>query len=125
MTTTPPPVLIIDDDPDHCFLLEHLLMLEDIPAVAVHSLEAAQLHLNRYPTRQIILDNQLPDGRGIDFLKVIMEIDTSIQVVFATADNTRGLKQKSIALGASDFFSKPYDHRLLVRSLQLRTKQLC
>ncbi len=125
MTPTLTPVLIIDDDTDHCFLLEHLLMLEDIPAVAVHSLEAALYHLQHYPTRQVILDNQLPDGRGSDFLKTIFQIDPSVQVIFATADTTRGLKQRMISQGASAFFSKPYDHRLLVKSLQQDTRQLC
>jgi two-component system chemotaxis response regulator CheY len=63
----------------------------------------------------IILDYRMPIKNGFDALKVILEIDNSSRIIFASADRT--IKEKVYHQGAVGFLDKPFTHKKLVSTL--------
>ncbi|MDR2150491.1 MAG: chemotaxis response regulator protein-glutamate methylesterase [Spirochaetaceae bacterium] len=59
----------------------------------------------------IVLDLEMPEMNGIEFLKRRKEMDMKIPVVILSANASRGAKitMEALALGASDFIHKPSD----------------
>lgn len=56
----------------------------------------------------VLLDVMLPDGRGLDLLQVIEEVDPEIVVVIITGYATIELAVEAIKQGAYNFISKPF-----------------
>ena len=59
----------------------------------------------------IVLDLEMPEMNGIEFLKKRKELDIKIPVVILSANASRGaeITMEALALGASDFIHKPSD----------------
>jgi two-component system response regulator HydG len=56
----------------------------------------------------IVTDHKMPDGTGIDVLKIAMEDDTTTSVIFLTAVGSIELAVESMRAGAFDFLLKPF-----------------
>ena len=56
----------------------------------------------------VILDITLPDGSGIDLLKLIKERDSKVGVLIVSAKNSLDDKLKGLDLGADDYITKPF-----------------
>ena len=93
--------------------------VDEAPTLA----EAAE-HLARQRYDVALLDINLPDGNGIEFLAAQREKLTDSVVVVMTADGTIEDAVRAMKLGAHDFLSKPVDHeellRLVARALTVR-----
>jgi DNA-binding NtrC family response regulator len=100
--------LIIDDEIDICFLLTHILKNRNISSKYVNSLVGARELLNVYLPQIIFLDNHLPDGLGIDFIKHIKSLKLDTKIILITAHDKFILKEKALQEGASEFISKPF-----------------
>ncbi len=57
----------------------------------------------------ILLDLQLPDGTGIDFLKRLRAQDTTIPVIILTARDQISDRIEGLNAGADDYLVKPFD----------------
>jgi len=56
----------------------------------------------------VILDITLPDGSGIDLLKMIKEKDAKVGVLIVSAKDSLDDKLKGLDLGADDYITKPF-----------------
>ncbi len=56
----------------------------------------------------VILDLMLPDGSGLDVLKVIQKEHTETGVLIVSAKNALDDKIKGLELGADDYLTKPF-----------------
>ena len=56
----------------------------------------------------VILDITLPDGSGIDLLKLIKERDSKVGVLIVSAKNSLDDKLEGLDLGADDYITKPF-----------------
>jgi DNA-binding response OmpR family regulator len=107
-------ILIVDDDKNFIDTLEDGLKLKNVDAevtVAKSAREALDA-LSRSVPSVIILDIQLPDMHGVEFLKVIRESARlkSVPVVFISAKYTEPAdRSEAMLAGAGAFFSKPID----------------
>jgi len=102
-------VLIIEDDKVFSELL--VMHLEDNnhhPQVA-HSVEKARDYLAQNTPEAILLDQQLPDGFGIDILKEITEHTPHPPVIMITGVSDNKLAIQAMGMGAHDFIRKPMD----------------
>lgn len=97
--------LIIDDDTDLCLLLK-VILNTTIPDVKMaHSIESGEKFLKHSKPDVIFLDNSLPDGQGLDYIKEIKTISPASRLIIITAnDNTR---DEAIGNGADFFLDKP------------------
>ena len=106
-------ILIIDDEPVNVELLEQILQREGFshlisttePDRALEIYQAVQPHL-------VLLDLRMPRVDGFSLLTAFAEhrpVDRFVPVVILTADVTREARHRALALGATDFLTKPFD----------------
>src|SRR5215212_2214816 len=79
------------------------------------TLREAEVHLAQQRPQIVLLDVNLPDGNGIDFLAAQREKLADSVVVLMTADGSVEDAVRAMKLGASDFLSKPVDQEELLR----------
>ena len=102
-------VLIIDDEEELCMLMELVLEREHFFAQSIHVLEDALNVIQQLKPDYIFLDNHLPDGKGIDFIKRMIETYPVAKIVMMTAYNEKKLNEKALNEGASYFLHKPFN----------------
>ena len=101
------PVLVVDDDNDLCKMMEAIVR-KICPVHSEHDLQSAENYLARLKPEIIFLDNNLPDGTGVLFIKAILHFYPDVKIVLMTADVSMGLKEKAIDEGAVRFIAKPF-----------------
>lgn len=112
-----PPVLVIDDDPEARGLLRRLFEKEGVPTItASYGEEGLELARHFHPSA-ILLDVMMP---GMDGWTVLTALKSDpglcdIPVVMVTIAENRSL---AYALGASDYFPKPFDRDRLLTAVQ-------
>jgi len=114
MTALPFSVLIVDDEPIACNILEqHLLKMEGftIAGKCKNVLEAFSI-LNKQKVDIILLDINLPEISGIDFLKTLKNPPL---VIFTTAYSEFALQ--SYDLDAVDFLLKPISFARFMKAM--------
>jgi DNA-binding NtrC family response regulator len=57
----------------------------------------------------VLLDNHLPDGKGIDIIKEIKEFDSLVQIIMITGAGNVPTAVKAVKLGAYDYLEKQRD----------------
>ncbi len=116
--------LIIDDDKDFCQLLESMLDPARFNTVSVHTLAQADQALHRIHPRIVLLDNHLPDGRGIDFIREIQHFDPEIRIIMITADANSNIAVTSLERGVHHFLAKPFSFKSIVDKLDLMLEEI-
>ncbi len=111
-------VLIIDDDPDMCHLLKQILSSKKIHASTAHNLEEGLNCLKAVKPTVVFLDNNLPDGSGIDFIKKIRDFDSKIQVIMITGDTVAGLREDALKKGVHSFLPKPFTYEIIDKAVE-------
>jgi two-component system response regulator AtoC len=102
-------VLIIEDDSVFSELLAmHLEDRGHHPHIA-QSTSAARERLNNSEPDIILLDQQLPDGFGLDLLKEIKAHAGAPPIIMITGVSDNTLAIQAMQLGAYDFIRKPMD----------------
>ncbi len=105
-------VLVLEDDPDVAELAERLLRealsggcVVDHQVSAARALASAQ----RKPPALVLLDIQLAQGDGFEFLKSFRAVPSmaAIPVIMMTAQEPDQAMARSFAAGAVDYLTKP------------------
>jgi len=102
-------VLIIDDEEELCMLMELVLEREHFIAESIHVLGEALHTIEKMKPDYIFLDNHLPDGKGIDFIRKMIDTCPGAKIVMMTAHNEKQLNEKALHEGASYFLHKPFN----------------
>jgi DNA-binding NtrC family response regulator len=101
------PVLIVDDDGDLCRILAAILK-NTCPVHIEHDLRSAESYLKRIKPLIILLDNNLPDGLGVTYIRHVLDLYPDVKVALMTADTSSGLMESAIEVGAVRFIPKPF-----------------
>lgn len=109
--------LIIEDEIDICFLLTGILRKKHLETSFVNNLHEAEDVLAIKDPSILFLDNNLPDGQGIDFIKQIKIGHPFIKIVIITADDTLANKIKAMNAGADFFIGKPFTIEVINRTI--------
>ncbi|MGI8584089.1 MAG: response regulator [Chitinophagaceae bacterium] len=109
--------LIVEDEIDICFLLTGILRKKNLQTTFVNSiLEAQDLLAIKYPSI-LILDNNLPDGSGVDFIRNIKISHPLIRIIMITADDTFANKNNALKAGADFFIGKPFTRDIISKTI--------
>lgn len=100
--------LIVEDEIDICFLLTGILRKKHLQTTFVNTIHEAKTVLAIKHPYIVFLDNNLPDGYGVDFIQQIKKNHPSTRIVVITADDTLANKNKAIKAGADFFIGKPF-----------------
>ncbi len=101
-------LLIVDDDKNILNSLNHLLKSEYEVFSAKSLKEAREIIRDSY-IEIMILDINLPDGSGVDFIDEIKKLYDSSVIIMSTANRDIRLAVNAMKKGAFDYLSKPYD----------------
>jgi DNA-binding response OmpR family regulator len=115
-----PRVLVVDDEPNILLSLEFLMQQAGFEVTTAEDAEQAQALISRQVPDLILLDISLPGMSGFDLLEQLRADDATRQlpVVMLTAHGREVEKEKGMALGASDYITKPFSTRELVSRVQ-------
>jgi DNA-binding response OmpR family regulator len=110
-------VLIVEDEGDMCLLLNILLNGKEMELDHVKNLTAAEEYLEKEQPTVIILDNNLPDGFGVDFVSFIKKKYPSIKIIMISGFDT-SVKDVALDNGADVFLEKPFTKDQLYSSIK-------
>ncbi len=110
--------LIIDDEIDICYLLSSILKNKNLETNYVTSLSEARIALENQAPAIVFIDNHLPDGRGIDFIKHIKDNHPTAKIVMITAYDTSSDRNDALFIGADSFIGKPFSSAAIYKTLE-------
>lgn len=107
-------ILIIEDDKALNQGLCKALKVEEMQPVSVKNLKEAREQLLCGAPSLILLDINLPDGSGLDFLQEIKRGELAdVPVILLTANDTDTDIVNGLELGADDYITKPFSLAVL------------
>lgn len=101
--------LIVDDEPDIRELLEITLGRMGLDTVAAPDVGSARNHLSSRSFDLCLTDMNLPDGSGLDLVRLIGEEHAHMPVAVITAFGSMETAISALKFGAFDFLQKPLD----------------
>lgn len=105
-------ILIIEDDSALADGLCRALTFDSVSAKACNTIKEARNQLQRCEYSLVLLDVNLPDGNGFDFLKEIKE-KYKTAVIFLTVNDLETDIVTGLELGAEDYITKPFSLAVL------------
>jgi len=119
-------LLIIEDDAALSQMLSFHFEDEGFSVVCADCLTAAKQQLSQQSFDLILLDQQLPDGTGIEMLQELPDLAANTDVIMMTGLHDLELAIEAIKLGATDFIHKPINSDALQHSVEriLETRRL-
>jgi len=99
-------MLVVEDQGEMCLVLGLILSDREFQLDYVNNLLDADEYLQKNKPSVIILDNQLPDGFGVDFITYVKKKYPAIKIIMISGFSTA----RDIALenGADVFLEKPF-----------------
>ena len=101
-------ILIIEDEGDISLILNLMLKKEAINIEHVTTLAMATTQLKQQNPQVVIIDNQLPDGLGIEYIKEIKNSYPHIKIIMITGNTDITDKATALKNGADVFLAKPF-----------------
>lgn len=115
-----PPLLIVEDD----LALQKQIKwsLDRFECVTASDRESALAAFRRHRPAVVTMDLGLPPdpdntSEGFRLLGQLLEQDADVKVVVLTGQNDRSNALRAVAMGAYDFFAKPFEPELLALTL--------
>ncbi len=105
--------MIIDDDDDLGQILTSILESRKVYAMTVNSLDEAESYLTYLKPTVIFLDNNFPEGLGINFIRKIKSHDEEIKIIMMTADQSAWIREKAVEEGIDYFLRKPFSKKAI------------
>jgi len=136
MTERRPPLLIVEDDP--ALQRQMKWAFDQYESVTAADREGALAQLRRVQPAVVTMDLGLPPhpddpSEGFQLLQEMLAVAPDTKVIVLTGQNDRDNALKAIALGAYDFYSKPFQPEILaliierafrLHDLQMENKRL-
>jgi DNA-binding response OmpR family regulator len=112
-------ILIVEDDSLFAEILQTFVEDNNCTSIVADSLASAKALLSSSTFQFVLLDNHLPDGDGIHFIRTIKELaQVPTPVMMITGDSNQVLMSEAFENGADDFLVKPLSLDLLWQKLQ-------
>ena len=117
---TKPLIVIVDDDESVCRAIRRLVRSLAMDAETFRSGQDFLDLLEAMPSFRpdcLILDMQMPGINGLGVQERLTKTGKTIPVVFITAHDEVGVREKALAGGAVAYLRKPFNDELLVKTL--------
>ena len=116
--------LIVEDEIDICFLLTGILRKKNLHTAYVNNIHDAKSMLITEHPSIMFLDNNLPDGSGVDYIRVIKNSHPLMRIIMITADDTVANKNKALKAGADFFIGKPFTMDQINKTVDMMLKEV-
>lgn len=112
-------VHIVDDDDAVRDALHFLMQSEDIASKTYASAEEFIENKQDVGNGCLLLDVRMPGMSGLELLDLLKTQGISVSVVFITGHGDINMAVEAMKAGAVDFIEKPFDNKLLLKSVRL------
>jgi FixJ family two-component response regulator len=116
-----PLIAIVDDDTSVCRAVRRLVRSLGMDAETFTSGQEFLDLLDAMPSFKpdgLILDVQMPGMNGLDVQTRLATRGHLVPVIFITAHDEVGIREKALAAGAVAFLRKPFNDALIIKTLQ-------
>ena len=118
MPHTTPRLLLVEDTPSLSMVYEQVLRRAGHAVTTAATLAEARAKFEAVRPRLVLLDLQLPDGDGLDFLDQLHAGAPDVRVIVVTANGSINRAVEAMRAGAFDFLVKPFDSGRLLSAVQ-------
>jgi two-component system response regulator (stage 0 sporulation protein F) len=101
-------ILTIDDEPGICFLIRDAFEPIGFTVLSANNGQEALSIVRKEKPKLIFLDIRMAGMSGLEVLKEIKAIDSTLKVIMLTVIADEATRAKAKELGADDFVSKPF-----------------
>lgn len=106
-------LLIVDDEKDLGDLMVILLKESGVQISRASSLKDGKSLWELELPPVVLLDNNLPDGLGIEMIETNKHLLLNCKVIMVTADEKSGVKKRAVAAGIHYFIQKPFSLKVI------------
>lgn len=120
LSKSKPLIAIVDDDESVCRAVRRLVRSLSIDAETFTSGQEFLDLLEAMPSFHpdcLILDVQMPGMNGLELKNRLAMSGKTIPVIFITAYDEVGVREKAFAAGAVAFLRKPFNDELLIKTM--------
>lgn len=121
MSTTKPLIAVIDDDASVCRAIKRLVRSLGMNAETFTSAKDFFDLLGAMPSFHpdcAVLDVQMPGFSGLDVQERLKRDSRALPIVFITAHDDVGIRERALALGAFAFLRKPFNDELFAKTVR-------
>lgn len=102
-------ILLIEDDHVLGAAIRDHIAAEGHGVDWMRRLDEASAALDTVPYQLVLLDLNLPDGRGLDLLRRLRADGKTVPVIITTAQDQVAVRIEGLNAGADDYLVKPFD----------------
>jgi FixJ family two-component response regulator len=116
-----PLIAIVDDDISVCRAIKRLVRSLDMNAETFNSGAEFTKFIKAVPSFHAdcaILDVQMPGMTGLEVQAWLAQAGNALPIIFITAHDEVGVRERALALGAVAFLHKPFDDELFAKTLR-------
>lgn len=100
-------ILLVEDEANIRDFVKTYLVANEYQVLEARNNGEAKMLFMSHPLDLIILDLGLPDGDGLDFIKLIRQ-ESSVPIIVLSARTDEKDKVAALDLGANDYVTKPF-----------------
>jgi FixJ family two-component response regulator len=111
----------VDDDISVCRAIKRLVRSLDMNAETFNSGAEFTKFIKTVPSFHAdcaILDVQMPGMTGLEVQAWLAQAGNALPIIFITAHDEVGVRERALALGAVAFLHKPFDDELFAKTLR-------
>lgn len=101
-------VLIIEDEQELQQSIEKYLEYQGFVCEAATDYTTGLQKVNQYDYDCVVVDINLPNGSGLNIVKMLREIGSKSGIIIISARNALEDKLKGLELGSDDYLTKPF-----------------
>ena len=125
MSKSKPLIAIVDDDESVCRAMKRLVRSLGMDANAFTSGQEFIDLIETMPSFQpdcVVLDVQMPGVNGLEVQERLASSGNRLPVIFITAHDDAGVRDRALAAGAVAFLRKPFNDESFITTLHLALK---
>ena len=111
-------ILIVEDELPLMESMVSYLEMEGFRCEQATSYHAGLCSLDKHAYICMLIDLNLPDGEGLDLVRLARQNQTSSGIIIVSARNALEERVKGLSLGADDYLVKPFHLSELVARIQ-------
>jgi len=114
-------ILIVDDEPTILLTLSYALRSKEVEVTTASRLESAEEALKRNRFDVVIADVRMSGMLGVEGLELLSYIKRywpQTAVIIMTAHGSDEAEQDALARGATSYYPKPVDIKVLIKRIQ-------
>jgi FixJ family two-component response regulator len=117
-----PLIAIVDDDESVCRAMKRLVRSLGMAADAFTSGQEFIDRVVTTPSFQpdcVVLDVQMPGMNGLEVQERLASTGNPLPIIFITAHDEAGVRDRALAAGAVAFLRKPFNDELFIKKLRV------